>query len=59
LIGNIWWNIPLSKEIWLSEADAWLPSNGLKFYSDGSLLEDRGGSRVFSEQLDLKVKFAL
>jgi hypothetical protein len=26
-----------SWEIWLSEADAWLPSDGLEFYIDGSL----------------------
>jgi hypothetical protein len=25
----------LSNEIWLSEAEAWLPSDGLKFYTDG------------------------
>jgi hypothetical protein len=29
LIGNI------SREIWLSEAEGWFPSDGLKFYSDG------------------------
>jgi hypothetical protein len=23
--------------LWLSDAKAWLPSNGLKFYTDGSL----------------------
>jgi hypothetical protein len=28
-----------SKEIWLSEAEAWLPFNGLKFYNDGYLFE--------------------
>jgi hypothetical protein len=27
----------LSREIWLSEAKAWLPSDGLKCYTDGSL----------------------
>jgi hypothetical protein len=32
-----------SREIWLSEAEAWLPSDGLKFYTDGSLFE---GGRV-------------
>jgi hypothetical protein len=28
-------------EIWLSEAEAWLPSDCLKFYTDGSLFEGR------------------
>jgi hypothetical protein len=41
------------------EAEAWLPSDGLKFYTDGSLFEGRVGSRVFSEELDLKASFAL
>jgi hypothetical protein len=48
-----------SRKIWLSEAEAWLPSDGLKFYTDGSLLEGRAGSGVFSEELDLKASFAL
>jgi hypothetical protein len=39
-----------SREIWLSEAEAWLPSDGLKFYINGFLFEDRAGSRVFSEE---------
>jgi hypothetical protein len=43
-----------SREIWLSEAEAWL-----KLYNDGSLFEDRAGSGVFSEELDLKASFAL
>jgi hypothetical protein len=30
----------------------------LKFYNDGSLIEDRAGSGVFSEELDLKAYFA-
>jgi hypothetical protein len=42
----------LSREIWLSEAKAWLPSDGLKFYTDGSLVEGR-------EKLYLKASFAL
>jgi hypothetical protein len=25
-----------SKDIWLSEAEAWLPSDGFKFYTNGS-----------------------
>jgi hypothetical protein len=48
-----------SREIWLSVAEAWLPSDGLKFYTDGSLFEGRVGSEVFSEELDLKAPFAL
>jgi hypothetical protein len=48
-----------SREIWLSEAEAWLPSDGLKFYTNGSLFEGRAGSGVFSEELDLKASFAL
>jgi hypothetical protein len=36
-----------SREIWLSEAEAWLPFDGLKFYTDGSLFESRVASGVF------------
>jgi hypothetical protein len=36
-----------SREIWLSEAEAWLPSDGLKFDTDGSFFEGRAGSGVF------------
>jgi hypothetical protein len=46
-------------EIWLSEVEAWIPSDGLKYYTDGSLFEGRPGSGVFSEELDLKQSFAL
>jgi hypothetical protein len=49
-------NYPCRK-IWLSETEAWLPSDGLKLYTDGSLFESRAGSEVFSEQLDLKASF--
>jgi hypothetical protein len=45
------------REIWLTETEAWLPSDGLKLYTDGSLFEGRAGSEVFSEQLDLKTSF--
>jgi hypothetical protein len=48
-----------SREIWLSVAEAWLPSDGLKFYTDSSLFEGRVGSGVFSEEVDLKASFAL
>jgi hypothetical protein len=48
-----------SKKIWLSAAEAWLLSDGFKFYTYGSLFEDRAGSGVFSEKLDLKASFAL
>jgi hypothetical protein len=48
-----------SREIWLSEAEAFLSSDGLKFYTDGSLFEGRWDSGVFSEELDLKASFAL
>jgi hypothetical protein len=36
-----------SRKIWLSEAEAWLPSHGLKLYTDISLFEGRAGSRDF------------
>jgi hypothetical protein len=47
------------REIWLTEAEAWLPSDGLKFYTDGSLFEGRAGSGVSLEELDLKASFTL
>jgi hypothetical protein len=47
------------REIWLSKAEAWLPSDGLKFYTDGSFFEGRVGSGVFSDDFDLKASFAL
>jgi hypothetical protein len=48
-----------SREIWLSETEAWHPSDGLKFYTDGSLFEGRAAFGIFSEELDLKASFAL
>jgi hypothetical protein len=48
-----------SREIWLSEAEAWFSSDGLKFYTDKSLFEGRAVSGVFSEELDLMAFFAL
>jgi hypothetical protein len=46
-------------EIWLYEAEAWLPSDGLKFYTDGSLFKGKLGSGFFSEELNLKASFAI
>jgi hypothetical protein len=48
-----------SREILLSEAEAWVASDGLKFYTNGSVFEGRAGSGVFSEKIDLKASFAL
>jgi hypothetical protein len=36
-----------SREIWLSETEARRPSDGLKFYTDGSLFENKAGTGVF------------
>jgi hypothetical protein len=55
LIRNIYWNIPF----WLSEAEAWLSSDGLKIYTDGSLFKGKAGSGVFLEELDLNASFAI
>jgi hypothetical protein len=49
-----------SREIWLSEVEAsWLPSDGSKLCTDGSLFEGRVDSAVFLEELDVKASFAL
>jgi hypothetical protein len=45
-----------STAIWLSEAEALLPSDGLKFYTDGS---GQGGFWRLTEELDLEASFAL
>jgi hypothetical protein len=52
------WGYP-SRDIWLSEVEAWLPSDGLKFYTHGSLFEGKAGSGVLSEELFLKASSAL
>jgi hypothetical protein len=36
-----------SREKWLSEVEALLPSDGQKFYTDGSLFEGNVGFEVF------------
>jgi hypothetical protein len=46
-------------EILLPETEAWLPSDGFRFYTGGSLFEGRADSGVFSEELHLKAAFAL
>jgi hypothetical protein len=41
-------------------AEAWLISDALKFYSDGSLFEGKAGYGVFfPEEFDFKASFAL
>jgi hypothetical protein len=46
-----------SWKIWLAEAEEWLLSDGLTFYTEGFLIEGRAGSGVFSEKLDFKTFF--
>jgi hypothetical protein len=46
------------REIWLSETEARLFSDGLKLYTGGSLFEGRAGFGDFSEKLDLNASFA-
>jgi hypothetical protein len=41
----------LSREKWLSKTEALLPSNGLKFYTDGSLFNGMVSSGVFQKNL--------
>jgi hypothetical protein len=43
----------------LSETEAWLHYDGLKFCTDGFLFVARAGSGVIFEELDLKASFAL
>jgi hypothetical protein len=40
-----------SWKIWLSEAETWLLSDGLTFYTEGCLFEGRAGSGVFWRNL--------
>jgi hypothetical protein len=47
------------REIRLSVAEAWLPSDVLKFYTDSSLFEGRVGSGVFPAEIDFKASFSL
>jgi hypothetical protein len=48
-----------SRKIWLSEAEAWLPSDGLKFYTDGSLFEGKVDSEVFFRRNLISRHFSL
>jgi hypothetical protein len=41
------------REIWLSESESWLPSDGLKFYADGSLFEGNFQRNLISRHLSL------
>jgi hypothetical protein len=48
------------RSYWLShETSEILPSDGLIFYSDGSLCEGRVGAGVFSDTLDIRESYAL
>jgi hypothetical protein len=47
------------KSSWLSqETSEILPSDGVIFYSDGSLCEGRAGAGVFSDTLDISKSYA-
>jgi hypothetical protein len=45
---------------WLSqETTETLPSDGVIFYTDGSLCENKAGAWVFSDTLDIRESYAL
>jgi hypothetical protein len=45
---------------WLSQdTSKILPSDGVIFYTDGSVCEDREGVKVFSDTLDIRESYAL
>jgi hypothetical protein len=47
-----------SREIWLSEAEAWLPSDGLKFYTSGVFFRKNLISRHLSLSWNVRHSFS-